>query len=1061
MSQIEETLKQIGITAFGHTMPVMSSAWTTGALPSVNDASMSLTLSADSFQAPIAGAVHAVTGSSLDATLVTASGAIATGPGTVLRLYPQTYLRLQRLYALEFEDATGARPERAQGLPFRPVPRYFFFKGTAAANSGDVDAGDDLGITGELSVFDDDGMPIDPLATAACFWRLMNLHHLLQKRPLGDPFDSSAQLQQIAQLSGTPAVVRLRVSDFAGQPHDGSHLEGVTAVQASAGLFSLDASGGTGSDLSGQVSKEAATGDTGAFPDEEHRLFKFGPATTGRLTGAAMSFPQLPTGVTLERDFFSLRVVTLKTFLLGQPNPSFDGTKVEDPPTVRVHEPLTLLADGNDVLGAAEQALTGAATEQIAIGQDLSGTFAVPAQPGDNAHWPLFPAPVATAAPADPLPINLRDGFLPSAHYFDDGDPDVANIDVILQLNGLPAEATVRVYNRRFISDAREARGDGAGGIAAADGTLTLRFSDPLGLRQPGLPENAITIPTDATFRCDVVVLKRTGEARIYGNVSCPIDPAQTSGAPTSGTNTFATAARRAISNAGMLGLAKNQPALSGDPLDVILALSGEVNPRRAPRQPTMARRDLIVAGLAAATGGAWRSVLAGGRLTPESHSASPRLGSPGGLGGRETQVVGVATQNGRLAYDIARMGMRRATNLITRMAELAEDRWNEPAEPAELAIDAAPTATQGTFAGAVMQTIAPFCETPETYALQPLIDPDSTTRPQTFDELVDWVATNLIPDGIPFRSDLINQLNNLKDNDTLSESTLERLFNELERDIMATGWGRRDSQWSLREAITRARHFIYIESPGFAPTAKDYGADPTPPYVEDLLSTLSSQLNTASGLRVMICTPKHPDYGAGYEPFAAFEAEKRRESILALPTAQDPNPNASRVVAFHPVGFPGRPSRLESTVVIVDDVWAMIGSSTVRRRGLTFDGGSDVVFTDTDLVSGRSPTIANFRRQLMAARLGVPGSGFNGGIAQPDPNHVRLSDGQEAFYVIRERLIAGGLGKIERLWNGETQGVPTIDTSSVSIDLANPEGHEFSIAAALLISAIAGLNNF
>jgi hypothetical protein len=46
-------------------------------------------------------------------------------------------------------------------------------------------------------------------------------------------------------------------------------------------------------------------------------------------------------------------------------------------------------------------------------------------------------------------------------------------------------------------------------------------------------------------------------------------------------------------------------------------------------------------------------------------------------------------------------------------------------------------------------------------------------------------------------------------------------------------------------------------------------------------------------------------------------------------------------------MGFPGRTSRLESTVVIVDDVWTMVGSSTLRRRGLSFDGGSDLVFTD------------------------------------------------------------------------------------------------------------------
>jgi hypothetical protein len=76
--------------------------------------------------------------------------------------------------------------------------------------------------------------------------------------------------------------------------------------------------------------------------------------------------------------------------------------------------------------------------------------------------------------------------------------------------------------------------------------------------------------------------------------------------------------------------------------------------------------------------------------------------------------------------------------------------------------------------------------------------------------------------------------------------------------------------------------------------------------------------------------------------PATKLGLSDRRARILGLPP--------ERVVFFHPIGFPGRPSRIESTVVIVDNTWAMVGSSTFRRRGLTFDGGSDLVFTDTNL---------------------------------------------------------------------------------------------------------------
>jgi hypothetical protein len=52
------------------------------------------------------------------------------------------------------------------------------------------------------------------------------------------------------------------------------------------------------------------------------------------------------------------------------------------------------------------------------------------------------------------------------------------------------------------------------------------------------------------------------------------------------------------------------------------------------------------------------------------------------------------------------------------------------------------------------------------------------------------------------------------------------------------------------------------------------------------------------------------------------------------------------------------------------------VGSSTLRRRRLTFDGAADVVLSDTDLEDGVSPRIAAFRRTLADARLGVtPGA--------------------------------------------------------------------------------------
>jgi hypothetical protein len=43
-----------------------------------------------------------------------------------------------------------------------------------------------------------------------------------------------------------------------------------------------------------------------------------------------------------------------------------------------------------------------------------------------------------------------------------------------------------------------------------------------------------------------------------------------------------------------------------------------------------------------------------------------------------------------------------------------------------------------------------------------------------------------------------------------------------------------------------------------------------------------------------------------------------------------------------------------------------------IRNNLITFDAGSDIVFTDTELVNDSCLSITNFRRQLMANTLGI-----------------------------------------------------------------------------------------
>lgn len=1051
---LDNVLTTLGPQAFGIGLPLLGKSWANAGTVTAAADGMSVALAGASGQwlAPIAGHLTVATAAApAPVTLLNLDGNAITGDGILLTLFPQAYARLSALYARVLEPSTTARPGRTRITPTRPVPRYFLFSGTAPAGTKSyVDAGVSLGLAGDMRAFDAGGYPIDPLAVASAFKAIWTAHE-----PIGVAGPSgSVTVDTIVGAVSGGSVVRLRLVDPAGRPNDGSRINGITAVAAAPGkgLFTLNASGsGSSSALTGTASVKNGTGTTGTFPDEIKRLTQLGFSTTGRLS-QSITFPSLPSGTTLARDFFSLWVIDYDQYLVGTWNANWDGTKVAKRPKVRLHEPVDLLTDGNDVLGAATTALTGASTVSIAVGQTIEGNFAAPVATGTGAHWSAFPSSTVTPAAAGAIPANLRANITPTASWFDDGNAATANTDVILTLTGLPDGAWARIYPRVFTDQADELRGDGTGVEVPAGGTVKIRLRDPLKLRKQGLSESAITaaIPVSVELIFDLAVVKRTGESRIFGALQTPVSGTDTTDPTASVTNLFGTAQFRGVCSAGILGLPAPAISLSlSNLLAAAQALAGETQPRDASRLPTMARRELLAAGLASASGGAWRAVLGGGRLARELHSADAKRGTPGGLGGRETQAIGVSTQNGLLAYDIARMAFRRSLNVVERLTNLKESRWSEPTAPTALSASSSPTANAGTMVGAVLQTVALCCETPELHALRPSIDVNSTTRPTSFSDLVDWVGTHLVPQSIPFRQQIIDKLNELKTNPEGN-----RLFDETEREIMSACFGRRDTQWALKTAIGNARRFIYIESPGIAATALP--SSTTADYAADLFAALASRINAAPGLHVMFCSPRQPDFAELYAPFGQNEAVDRRTQILALPTATGPG-KQSRVVAFHPVGFPGRPSRLETTVVIVDDIWALVGSSTFRRRGLTFDGGTDAVLADLEIEGGVSLAIRDFRLRLLENRLGIDATGPGASSlpaaaspAIPAATRVRLTDGVDAFHAIRDVLRAGGLGRIMPLWN------PGTSTPISPPSLPNPDGEEFSLAQTLAVTTLA-----
>lgn len=1035
---LTDTLSTTGVRSFGSSMPVVSPSWTSGT-PTVAADGLSLTLASGAWLAPCHGFVRspAQVAERSGVFLRTAGGsAVATG-ASVVSLHPQQYLRLARLYALLLEDATGAGPGRAAGQPARPVPAHLVLD-AGGVTAGGIGPGETM-VGGSLSFHDAWGQPIDALAVASAFLTFMTAHNPLQDRATSDPFDASPPLSSmLSGLVSGAATVRVRLVDGAGQPATATNLTGLTAVSGTPGVFTVAGTSAT-------VGKDAA--GTG-FSEEARRTLLVGLATTGRL-GDTVAFPALPSGRTLQRDFFTLRVLDLRSYLLGTPAPTWDGTKIEPRPAVRRDEQVSFLPDGNDVLGAAAAALAGSPTESLVVAQRIDGGFSAPTATGTGAHWPTFPAPGGvTPAPAGAVPTSLGQSVAATAAFVT-STTTPPSPDVVLTLAGLPAGAAVRAYSRRFSAEAVETRGDGGGATVDGSGNATVLLRDPLGLVVYGRPQGPL--PASPVLHVDVVVVKRTGESRILGDVSCPITG--NSAAPPTGTNPFGTAARRSVCHAGILasGEPRTAPSPTAGGPSAALSLLSEGTPRDAPRLPGMARRDLVVA---ARSGTTWSAVVSGGRLTPELHHASPRIGAPGGLGGRETQAVGAATSGGRLAFDLARAAFRRTTNVISRLDALTGATWDEPA-----------AATGGGFAGAVLQTVAAACESPELALLRTagIVDPDSTNLPRTFDELVDaaqqWLQQLVAGTGVPAAlstraTQLIDKLDELKDNAPVDESRKERIFNEILREVAASGWGRRDSQWALAAALGRAERFVYVETPGVAPTAAPATVEP---YARDLFEVLAARMTANPALHVVVCTPAEPDYPFGFNPFSDDERAKRRTALLGLPTANVADAVGNRVVAFHPVGFPGRPSRLESTTVIVDDVWALVGSSTLRRRGLTFDGSTDLVVTGQDLVEGRSPAIASLRRSLQASRLGitVPAPAATGPVPLPSSSFVRLADGVEAFHEIREMLRGGGQGRITRLSPAEPVGRPPTSPEP-DMDVVNPDSETYDLVQSLVTLAFA-----
>ncbi|MDK3074317.1 hypothetical protein QO034_14515 [Sedimentitalea sp. JM2-8] len=1010
-----QALQDNGLDALGITGLKLSNTWG-GANPAFDPSTLRLTPSGNA-AAPYRGILEYLDDG---AVFRDVNGAPIAGPVAAFRLHPQAVARLDTLMA---RFAAPGQPHH------RLVPEALVFTGAVPApdrSPQTYEPGEALPRTEPMSFHDNRGLIIDPIAVAAIFADLVAAFPALDHSGGAGTGGAGG----VASIAGLASGVVAQVTDLHGRVF--APVTGGPSVEK---RDSGDNPAGP-PDAQGLVSLGANETLAGSGSGAADRL-RIGWATGGTMDAGPLSQPASP--VTLGREFFRAYAVDLDWHLLGNRTeaaergvPAEDGDMPNDlKPQVRDGVTIDYPLSGPDLFAHCDQVLArlnGApgAPLVFAVAPRIEDGVRTPAAPGAAARWPAFPAPNTAAGFAG----GTAGAVLTGATAAWTSGEDVV---VTLAANAVPDGAAVRIYPQMFqlIESIGEApsfiRGDGGASVAASGVPTTVLVQNPLGLA-PGDPK-----PTPANLVFDLVVTPRTGPRRLFGarTVDIAAGPAAVPPdifAPVLDRMAAIPDQMKGISLAPLFGLERST-APGGGPstaLDLVRALASESEPREGPRMPTMGRLEsVIVTGIGNAAnlsdGLDWNAVLSGVRWDRGSVSARHRDGNPGNPAGPDTHATGVRV-DGALGYDLARHAVRRAQPILplpggappgTSPGWIVMSGGNNMNPPAPSGTPAPP----GTSSGALLQTVAAVCETPE-LSLLPNTTPLASNAPITFDDLLDAIAAGL---GIPSPAGSITVANE------------DRLINEVRREYFLSTHGSRDALWSLARAFSEAEELVYIETAGLARTSRGGGAA----HNIDLIDLLATRLGAQPNLKVVIATPRETDFVPA--PFVRQAIAQREEAVNMLATAAP-----GRVAAFHPRGFPGRHAVLPTTNVIVDDIWSMTGATHLRRRGMTFDGSAAVASLDRTMAQGYSAKIQTQRQGLMAAKLGVTRTDAAG---LPTPEFLRLARPASAFDLISDLLQQNGLGMISPLWLGP-------DDSSVlpqSDDVADPDGTDGGSLALLL----------
>ena len=411
---------------------------------------------------------------------------------------------------------------------------------------------------------------------------------------------------------------------------------------------------------------------------------------------------------------------------------------------------------------------------------------------------------------------------------------------------------------------------------------------------------------------------------------------------------------------------------------------------------PLLSQERLELAGLrnAGSAAGAQNIAVVGSAPALAAwHELLPaQAGNPTAPGGAEVHAAGVQITGGAVT-DVADVMRDR---LITDTVALIRDAGSNPL----------PTQTIAAPAqwAAVLKTVARGVEgEPGVFEAIDLTD-------RALFDSYDKIATALQSLNLPAAGGLANINAALR-------AACRRILNAL---------GRQEALFALNAAIARAERLVYIETPAIDGEPVEAGGTALA-----WLATLVDRLDNRPGLHVALCVPREllPGMPA---PLAWVRNALWQRALADLSEAA-----GERLVVFSPGAGPFSHVRMASTVVVVDDVWAMVGNTHLWRRGLSFDASLAVAVFDEANRFGRGAAVSAFRTQLAADRLGVANT------------QVPLV-GHEFVATLRRLAEGGGAGRLSSgaIVPSPGAGAPSSDDSA----LWNTDGSK-----AILLEAVAG----